>query len=227
MRLSEACCVGELLDTLPSEAISPVLNVGSSTGHFRKNEQPHIDRHIFEPLCKRNVVVIHVDLKQADGVDYAGDVLDEGFQHKLRSLHPKLIMCSNLLEHLTDPFSFLQACAEILEPGGYLLITGPRSYPYHLDPIDTMYRPGPTEIQRIFPDYESVFGKVISSTTYLQDLSRRYSTWKIASKFLSDTLKMPLRFVFNFDKSKASYHRYLWLFRPYTSTVVLLRKPKK
>ncbi len=41
--------------------------------------------------------------------------------------------------------------------GGYLVVTGPLRFPYHADPIDTMYRPTAAEmIEEIGPEFAVV-----------------------------------------------------------------------
>ena len=75
-----------------------------------------------------------------------------------KAIHPKTVLCCNMFEHVDDRYKFASICDEVLSPGGYLLITVPHSYPYHLDPIDTMFRPSVDEIAKLFPYYELVEG---------------------------------------------------------------------
>ena len=153
MRVSEARSIGEALARLNDAAIDPCLNVGSSTGYFREVKQPHIDRLIFAPLRARGVRVIHADIKAAPGVDLVGDVYDPAFKAQVSAIGPRLVICSNLLEHLLDREGFLTFCRDVLAPGGHMLLTVPCSYPFHLDPIDTRYRPSPAELEELFPGY--------------------------------------------------------------------------
>jgi hypothetical protein len=225
MRPNEARHIEALLASLANEAMSPCLNIGSSTAHFRTVEQPHVDAHVFRPLRERGVHILNLDIKEAEGVDLVGDVLDAEFQVQARTFHPRLVMCSNLLEHLTDPIAFANACASIVEPGGFLLVTGPYSYPYHLDPIDTLYRPGPEDICRLFPDFSCLHAAVIPDSTYLDDLLSQNTTRQLIRLIGGHVLKFPYLLVADFERFKARYHRYFWFFRPYTSTVVLMRRP--
>ena len=50
-------------------------------------------------------------------------------------------MCCNVLEHLTDRRPLLEAFGSLVAPSAHLIVTVPRRFPYHADPIDTMYRP--------------------------------------------------------------------------------------
>src|SRR5579862_354258 len=47
--------------------VSPLLNLGSSTGHFRTVTKPHIEAGLFAPLRRSGIAIVHSDLKQADG----------------------------------------------------------------------------------------------------------------------------------------------------------------
>jgi hypothetical protein len=187
-------------------------------------EQPHVDAHVFRPLRARGVRILNLDLKEDEGVDLVGDVLNPDFQMKLAAFHPRLVMCSNLLEHLTDPTAFAHACASIVEPGGYLLVTGPYSYPYHLDPIDTLYRPGPDEVCRLFPDLSCLHKAVVADSTYLDDLLSQNTSKQLIRLIGGHVLKFPYLLLADRERFKARYHRYLWLFQQYTSTVVLLHR---
>lgn len=225
MRPNEARHIEMVLASLAGEAMNPCLNIGSSTAHFRMVEQPHVDAHVFRPLRERGVRILNLDIKEDEGVDLVGNVLDPDFQTQLGELHPRLVMCSNLLEHLTDPIAFAHACASFVEPGGFLLITGPYSYPYHLDPIDTLYRPGPEEIRRLFPDFSCLHEAIVPDSTYLHDLLSQNTSRQLIRLIGGHVLKFPYLLLADFERFKARYHRYFWLFRPYLSTVVVLHLP--
>jgi hypothetical protein len=225
VRPNEARYIETLLASLASEDINPCLNIGSSTLHFRTVIQPHVDLHVFRPLRERGVRILNLDIREDEGVDLVGDVLDPTFQTQLAALRPRLVMCNNLLEHLTDPVGFTRACAGIVEPAGLLLLTGPYSYPYHLDPIDTLYRPGPDEIRRLFPNFSCLHEAVVPDTTYLDDLLSQNTSSQLIRLIGGHILKFPYLLIADFDRFKARYHRYFWLFRRYKSTVVLLHRP--
>ena len=61
------------------------------------------------------------------------------------------LLCCNVLEHVRDPGEFARRCAMLVRPGGVIVVTVPRSYPHHADPIDTLYRPTPEEAAALFP----------------------------------------------------------------------------
>ena len=51
-----------------------VLNIGSSTKHFREIIQPHINNNLIQPLINKGARVIHIDIKDNNGVDIVGDI---------------------------------------------------------------------------------------------------------------------------------------------------------
>ena len=68
-----------------NEANFPLLNIGSSTGHFRKVIQKHIHENIFVPLELAHKKVIHLDMKMAEGVDMIGDLAEDEFRESLKN----------------------------------------------------------------------------------------------------------------------------------------------
>jgi SAM-dependent methyltransferase len=223
MRRSEARQVGGILAELPVDAISPCLNLGSSTRHFREIYQPHIHEYLFRPLEMRAVHVVHADLKEDDGVDIAGDIYDPETIEKIRTVDPHLVLCCNMFEHVTDREHLATSIDALVKPGGYVLLTVPFSYPLHYDPIDTYFRPSPEELAALFPNFHMVRSLIVSDATYLQDLRRKHSLAGLLRHFLRSGLKF---FAVWQGKRKwlGHFHRYLWLLRPYKETVVLLQK---
>lgn len=221
MRKEEAAYVGKVAAGLAAGGAQPVLNVGSSTENFRTAEQPHIRDSVFAPLERAGVRVIHSDLKEAPGVDVAGDMFDPVVQRLLASFQPKLLLACNLMEHLRPELraSLPEIFDRILAPGGYLVISVPYSYPLHFDPIDTYYRPSPRELRDLFPRYRSVESRVVVSTSYLPELrglSPRAKVRLVARALLP---------VYRPRQWLGLAHRFLWLARPYKVSCVVLQKP--
>lgn len=216
MRPTEAQWIAEQLLAADPSSISPLLNVGSSTAAFREHKQPHIERSIFAPLRDRGVDVVHTDLKQAPGVDIAGDLMAPAVQDQLRAHEFKAAISSNLLEHVHDPRAFARAIASLVVPGGLLVVTVPYSYPYHADPIDTGFRPTPQELAALFDGCTFVSGEIVRDTTYAADL--------VAGGLRS------LRGVLGAlrpwgEVARGQRDRLRWLFRPFSTSCVVLRTP--
>ena len=197
------------------------LNVGSSTKEFREEQQPHIAERFIRPLERDGIRFVHCDLKPANGVDEIGDVFDPAFRARLKAYDAGLLICSNLLEHLTEPKRFAQACGEMVRPGGYGLFTVPLSYPYHPDPIDTMLRLTPDELAAMMPGWDVQKSQQLAAGTYLRDLR---ATGEPMVRLIKQVGRVMLPF-YRSRQWKPNAHLLLWLFRPFRMSMVLLRKP--
>jgi hypothetical protein len=153
--IHEANWIGRTLLALSeSDNGIALLNVGSSTAGFRTVDQPYIDARIFAPLRldSRNRV-IHCDLKADPGVDVTADITDERCLPGLRSYECDTFLVSNLLEHVQDLRLTVGNLQRLVAPGQNLLVTGPLRFPYHADPIDTMFRPSRSEVTSLFSGF--------------------------------------------------------------------------
>jgi hypothetical protein len=217
MRTQEAAWIGERLRSLGNVL---VLNLGSGTRHFRVVSKPYIDRDIFDPLVKRGARVVHADLKEGEGIDVSGDLFDPPVQRKLRDLGAGAILACNIMEHLPAELRgrFPAVLDALLAPGGVLVITVPYSYPYHADPIDTLYRPSPQELAACFPGYEVVEARTLDSESYGDEFVSG-GPWRMARKLVRLLIPLPPKRWFSHA------HRMLWMFRPYRLSAVVLRKP--
>ena len=63
-----------LAETRALSAGSRALDIGSSTLHYRTVEQPHIEEQVLAPLRARGVDIVHLDAKEAPGVDVVCDL---------------------------------------------------------------------------------------------------------------------------------------------------------
>ncbi|RKH11128.1 methyltransferase domain-containing protein [Corallococcus sp. CA053C] len=165
MLKSEARWLSRQLQALDVARGSPLLNVGSSTRYFREVQQPFIHRELFAPWQRRGGRVIHQDLKPDDGVDVVGSLMDPECLARLASWSPRSVCCTNVLEHVEDRVAFARQLASLVAPGGVLLVTVPRAFPWHPDPIDTMFRPTVEELVPLFPDLRLVVGQVVPCGT--------------------------------------------------------------
>ncbi len=218
MRTEEARWIAARLAAL--DAVSPLIELGSADARYRRVTQPHIEALIHAPLRARGVRIVHVDAKQADGVDIAGDVFDPGMQTRLAALGARCVLCCNMFEHVPDPAALAAICDAVLMPGGYLIATVPRSYPFHADPIDTYFRPTPDEIVALFPGYASVDGAIIESDSFLGELRKRPALLGGALRSIAASAVLYR----GWTASKRRVHRFAWALRPYRVSAVVLRK---
>ncbi|MCG8352919.1 MAG: class I SAM-dependent methyltransferase [Chloroflexales bacterium] len=80
-----------------------------------------ITRYDIMDVIEREDVTIRADIQ--DCPEIADDTYD-------------VIVCTQVLEHIPNPFKAVAELQRILKPGGRLLLTVPSSYPYHASPQD-------------------------------------------------------------------------------------------
>jgi hypothetical protein len=164
---NEAAWLERELAQLPAERLDPLLSVGSGTTDAREVLQPWIGERVFAPLERRGVRVIHHEYAPGPGVEVAGDLTDPVLGGELRRLEVGSVLCCNVLEHVADRSSVTALLESLVAPGGYLVLTVPRRFPYHPDPIDTMYRPSVEKLAAEFPELELERGGEVECGTLL------------------------------------------------------------
>lgn len=163
MFVEEAQWIAECLQSLSLTSDDHIGNIGSSNEVFRKQIQPHIHQEIFAPLEYKQIPVVHIDQKLDEGIDLVADVTVP-FAHTHLNNQFSVLLCNNLLEHVTDINLVCKNLVQWCTANGYLLLTVPYKYPKHEDPIDNMFRPTPTEIVGLFVnvDIAVIHQKVIT-----------------------------------------------------------------
>jgi SAM-dependent methyltransferase len=215
---SESRWVGDRLAAYPAPQISPLINVGSSTAEFRETAQPWTEHNIFTPLHQRGVEIVHLDARAGAGIDIRANILDEADFARIGSGRYRALLCCNILEHVRDPGEFARRCALLVAPGGVIVVTVPRSYPRHGDPIDTLYRPTPDEAAALFPDTSIVAAEILDTGESYRDAVRR-APWLL----LRHVARLPVPFL-DFEKWRASMQKPYWLFHNYEVSAVVLRR---
>jgi hypothetical protein len=201
----------------------PMLNIGSSTATYRKTIQPHIESELFAPLRQQGKQVIHIDIKEDEGIDLSGDLNDENFIHKLAALNAKSLLCSAVLEHVVSPEAICAHLEDIMSSGGLLIITAPHVYPYHLDPIDTKFRPSIEELSRLFPRCKLLDGTYITSKkTHAKQIASMLYTGNFMWLYvLMKRWLLPLNGLGEWKKRVSDIPN---LFKHFTMTCVVLEK---
>ncbi len=216
----EASWIEARLRSYDSADLSPILDIGSSTLDFRTQEKPHIHEKLFAPLEARSADIIHLDLQEGEGIDITADLLsDDGFA-KVRDMRPRTVFCCNVLEHVLDPALFINRCYSLLPPGGRLVVTVPRSYPHHRDPIDTMFRPTPEEISALIEGpFDILVSEIIETGSYRDNLRKR--PWIIYRQII----RLPFPFL-GWARWKRSMKKFYWMVRPYLQSCIIVQKPE-
>jgi hypothetical protein len=221
MRPEEADLLARWVSELRLAPGSVCLNIGSSTKAFREHDQPHVAERFIRPLERQGMRFVHCDMKAADGVDEVGDVFDPEYRQRLRGYDAALLVCSNLLEHLTEPQRFATACADLVGEGGYGLFSVPLSYPYHPDPIDTRLRLTAAKLAAMMPDWAVVRSAEIEAGNYWRDLRESGSPLSTLVRQIGRVM-MPF---YRPSRWRENASRLSWLFRTYRLSLVLLKKP--
>lgn len=126
------------------------LDAGSSTQDFRRSTQPHVERNVLGPLAERGVEVRSLDIRAAPGVDYVCDLTASDFDWSTTiGRRFELVLCNNVLPHLSDPISGAGNVASLVAPGGWLLASTPAAYRRVRDPQDNGIRPDPAELTEL------------------------------------------------------------------------------
>ncbi|AFZ04217.1 hypothetical protein [Calothrix sp. PCC 6303] len=214
----EAMWLAEVIYSLQPNSVFPMLNIGSSNYKFRKSEQPWIDELLFKPARQKGYSVIHVDMKPDIGVDLVGDLCDTFFLQELAELNIRSVLCSNLLEHVTNREEICKILSSIIPDNGYIFVTVPYQYPYHRDPIDTMFRPNVKELSNLFPSLKIVNGEIVAGGYLLESTN---IAPKIYLLIMLMRILLPMYQPFKwFDSLRYT----LWLFRDISVSCVLLEK---
>ena len=219
MFIPEAEWIGKQISSLKFQT-RPIrcLNLGSSTRDYREVQQPHVQNHVILPLLAMGSVT-HVDAKAAEGVDLFGDLMDEAFWENIPSRAFDLVMCSNLLTHVTDQEKIFRLIRRSVAPGGYALISTPQIYPYCADPVDAKYRPSEVDILAHFEGFELYTAKQIelAETHY----SRLRKEPKAVAAMVAN-IALPVR---GLVRWKAVVSDIPNIFKPLTTICLILRAP--
>lgn len=196
----------------------PLLNIGSSTQHFREVVQPHIYQQVFAPLKQENKTVIHLDMKMDAGVDLIGDLSEESFRDSLKHNNINSVLCSNLLEHLADPKPICNSILQLLQSGGLIIVTVPYDFPFHEDPIDTGFRPNIEDLHTYFPGTKIIHAKIVTSQdSYANDLLAN-------KKYLTIMLGRLLLPFYKAHQWKRILNDFINARKKYSATCILLEK---
>jgi hypothetical protein len=215
---AEAAWLCAALDRYPAERLSPLLNLGSSTALFREQTQPWTEVLLYRPLRARGIDLVHVDRRDEPGVDLRADLSDAADLPRLAALAPRALLCCNLLEHVEEPGRLARHCLALLPPAGLAFVTVPFSYPYHRDPIDTMFRPTPEELAPLFAGARLVEGAVVGAGRSYRDEVRR-RPWLL----LRHVARFPAPFL-SWAKWRRSMTKLYWLAAEYRITCAVFEK---
>lgn len=221
MRLEESVCIQNYINLLIANA-TPIhcLNIGAGNLEDQRLTKPWISANVFRSLNATGCKIIHTDFVPYNGIDVITDLSNPRCLEFADHLEgPKVILCSNVFEHLQSGVrkTAITAIQGALQPGDYLIVSVPYKYPFHPDPIDTLYRPSSDELSSLF-DLEWVSKDSISCGSFGTDLKGMSIT-----KQLRKILK-PLWPFQKPSKYLSNLHRLTFITRPYRISLVLGKK---
>jgi hypothetical protein len=104
-----------------------------------------------------------------------------------------------------------------MNKGDFFLITAPYSYPYHPDPIDSMYRPEP-EVMAELIQLTWLDMKIIECGSFKEEFNKMSLSKKIRKL-------LKLFFIFqSINNYLRNAHRLIYLFKSYKITMLLGKK---
>jgi hypothetical protein len=129
-----------------------VLDIGSSTLHYRTVEQPHVEEQVMAPLRARGMLITHLDAKPAPGVDVVCDLgtADAGLAARLGEREHALVLVCGVMQALRDPGRVADLAVGVLAPGGHLVAHHPETARRSFDPVDYRLRLSPDELAGMF-----------------------------------------------------------------------------
>ena len=223
----EAEKIGNILESYEKNDINPVLEIGSSTYKFRNKIKPHIAKNIHSKLSNRGIKIIlsdfkpDLDIKNSED-QIIGDVFDEKVFNKMQDVKPKCILLCNILEHVNNPNDLCKRILQIANEKTIIVVTVPFSFPYHRDPIDTLFRPSPKELVANFADVELIHKEIIEGTNFGEQL-KELSLFSAFSRIAKEVIKIIIHLI-TFQIKKIKYSRLFWLRKNYSVSLVVMKK---
>jgi hypothetical protein len=105
---------------------------------------------VLAPLRARGVAIVHLDAKDAPGVDLVCDLDRAGAALAARLGEHALVLVASVLQYLREPERAAGLAVRTLAPGGYLLAQHPETARHTYDPIDHRLRMTPDELAGMF-----------------------------------------------------------------------------
>lgn len=157
MLIEESIRIKQFVEKINPQGLR-VLNLGSGDKYFREVIQPYVQENIIAPFEERGNTVVNMDLYGEEGIDLR---LDFANLHTINGQFD-VVMCSNSFEHSENRPYLGEQISRLTKSGGYILVTTPYVFPYHLDPIDTLYRPTPEEQATLIPDCDVLESEILT-----------------------------------------------------------------
>ena len=114
---------------LPKYCSGRVVDVGS--GHAKY-------KNLIKDYCEEYVSVDNLssEYQFGDNENFKPDIISDILNMPFRDEEFNTAICTEVLEHVENPFLLFKETSRILKPGGYLILSSGWSAPYHNEPKD-------------------------------------------------------------------------------------------
>jgi hypothetical protein len=221
MRLEESIAIREWIQVAP--CYRSAVNLGSGNVEQLRLKKHWVDQNIFVYLSSVGTSVVHCDVFAYPGVDLVVDLTQETLTSAIRVDGPKLVLLNNVLEHLPGRLR-QRVCDNVsnfLDVDDRLIVSVPYKYPFHPDPIDTMFRPSPQQIGTLFPSLQMRKYLILRSGSF-RDEWLSMSPFKRFRKLINPlfVFRRPSRYL-------SDLHRLAFLFQDYQISLVEFSKSRE
>lgn len=151
----------ELAPRLRRYSHGRMLDAGCGTMPYRSLVLGQVDQYVGFDIERRT-----------DGVEYVGDIED---LEPVPSGSVDVILCSEVLEHVSHPPAALRACHRVLKPGGTLIVTTPFLARLHEEPYD-FFRYTEHGLRTLFTDAGFEIEDMASTGSLLSFLGHQAAT---------------------------------------------------
>lgn len=118
-----------LQEVLPKYCRGLVVDLGCGYGKYREMIEQYADKYV--SVDNQSSEIQFNDSHQTP-VDYVADVC----QTPLPDNYAETVICTEVLEHVVNPFALVEEIFRILKPGGRVLLSSGWLAPYHPEPKD-------------------------------------------------------------------------------------------
>lgn len=141
-----------------TRTIRTAIDVGAGSDRYANRPQ---NQAVYRFLEQNAIAISTLDNDPKSTCNYHHDLAAE---RDLSLLMPTfdLVLCTSVLEHVSDIRRAKRNLVRLVGPCGYLLVTVPNKYPPHQRPIDNGYRPTSGELESLFQELTVVRSETIA-----------------------------------------------------------------
>jgi len=118
-----------LTSVLPKYCHGTVVDLGCGYGKYKGLIEQFSDKYI---SVDNKSSADQFNNNQTPNLDYVCDVSST----PLLDNYADTVICTEVIEHVPDPFKVMKEISRILKPGGYLILSSGWLTPYHPEPKD-------------------------------------------------------------------------------------------